>query len=241
MAAHITAAAPGGPRYNPDLSSAERAGIANGIWCCNKCGHLIDADDSAYEVDMLREWKVQAEAGAAANIAALAAGSTVVRLKTVLSGHTNYVWDVVVTPDGRSAVSASNDSTLLAWDLASEMPRHVLAGHESWVCSAAINEDGGIVAAGAADGTVRCWRLDTGLQIASLPADDPDAKVAWMADGRLTVGDRSGTVRVWVLDGDAGTVLATHRPHNSALGSSIRSLPRRDFTPGLCSSSGVLA
>lgn len=217
MAAHITAAAPGGPRYNPDLTSAERAGITNGIWCCNKCGHLIDADDSAYDVDLLREWKVQAEARAAANIAALAAGSTVVRLKTVLSGHTNYVWDVVITPDGRTAVSASNDSTLRVWDLGSEMPRHVLAGHESWVCSAAIDWDGNLVAAGAADGTVRCWRLDTGQQVVSLPANDSDAKVAWMSGGALAVGDRSGAVRVWALDDVDGAVLATHRPHRSAV------------------------
>ncbi len=32
VAAYITAAAPGGPRYDPSLSSEERSSIRNGIW-----------------------------------------------------------------------------------------------------------------------------------------------------------------------------------------------------------------
>jgi WD40 repeat protein len=112
MAAHITGAAHGGPRYDKALTSAERRSITNEIWCCDNCGRLVDADESAYTEELLRRWKLEAEARAARNIAALAGGSPVVRLEKVLSGHTNYVWDVVVTPDGRSAVSASNDSTL---------------------------------------------------------------------------------------------------------------------------------
>ena len=74
-------------------------------------------------------------------------------------------WDVVVAPDGRTAVSASNDCTLRVWDLASEMLRYVLKGHESWVCSADISHDGGLVAAGALDGSVRCWKLGAMLEI----------------------------------------------------------------------------
>src|SRR6266852_569067 len=34
MAAHITAAAVGGPRYDPNLTPAERKGPSNGIWMC---------------------------------------------------------------------------------------------------------------------------------------------------------------------------------------------------------------
>ena len=217
MAAHITAAAPGGPRYNPALSSAERRNIDNGIWCCNNCGHLVDADDSAYEVDLLRSWKHEAEQRARRAIAAIAAEGSVAVLEKVLSGHTNYVWDVVVAPDGRTAVSASNDATLRVWDLASGLPRHVLTGHETWVCSADISDNGVLVAAGAADGTVRCWQLNTGTQIFELPRAADDAKVAWMPDGGLAVGDSSGTVRVWREHGAVWELAATHRPHEAAI------------------------
>ena len=167
--------------------------------------------------NLTRSWKVEAEAHAARDIGALAVGSPVVKMNKVLSGHESYVWDVVVAPDGRSAVSASNDCTLRVWDLASGPPRHVLTGHESWVCSADINHDGTLVAAGALDGTVRCWKLDTGEQVASLTAGAADAKVAWMPDGRLVVGDRSGMVRVWAQRGPDWEVEATHRPHTAAV------------------------
>lgn len=50
VAAHITAAAPGGPRYDPSLSALERSGIENGIWLCQDCAKLIDNDVRRYTV-----------------------------------------------------------------------------------------------------------------------------------------------------------------------------------------------
>ena len=45
-AAHITAAAEGGPRYNPDLTPEERSSIENGIWLCKSCARMIDSDEN---------------------------------------------------------------------------------------------------------------------------------------------------------------------------------------------------
>jgi len=45
VAAHITAAAPGGPRYNSNLTEKERKATANGIWLCQNCAKLIDNDE----------------------------------------------------------------------------------------------------------------------------------------------------------------------------------------------------
>jgi hypothetical protein len=57
IAAHITAAAPGGPRYNADLITEERRDIGNGIWLCGNCSILIDKDPLKYSVDILYEWE----------------------------------------------------------------------------------------------------------------------------------------------------------------------------------------
>ena len=43
-AAHICAAAEGGPRFDPTMSSEERAAAENGIWLCRNHGDLIDDD-----------------------------------------------------------------------------------------------------------------------------------------------------------------------------------------------------
>src|SRR6266568_3374531 len=41
VAAHITAASPGGPRYDPGLSPEERRAPSNGIWLCQNCAKLV--------------------------------------------------------------------------------------------------------------------------------------------------------------------------------------------------------
>lgn len=61
VAAHITAAAEGGPRYDPTLSPEERAAAENGIWLCQTCSRLVDVDVASHSIDQLREWKTLAE------------------------------------------------------------------------------------------------------------------------------------------------------------------------------------
>jgi hypothetical protein len=63
-AAHITAASPSGPRFDPELTSDERRGFENGIWLCVLHARVVDQDDSAHTVELLRNWKSQAEAHA---------------------------------------------------------------------------------------------------------------------------------------------------------------------------------
>jgi hypothetical protein len=60
-AAHITAASPGGPRYDPSLSNEERRHHNNGIWLCVNHARIIDQDESRYTVELLRVWKADAE------------------------------------------------------------------------------------------------------------------------------------------------------------------------------------
>lgn len=60
-AAHITAAALGGPRYDKTLSPAERKAISNGIWMCGLHAELVDKDEKEFPVELLRKWKTEAE------------------------------------------------------------------------------------------------------------------------------------------------------------------------------------
>jgi len=61
VACHISAAARGGPRYDETQTSEERGAISNGLWLCAKCATLIDKDPARYPVQLLRQWKTQAE------------------------------------------------------------------------------------------------------------------------------------------------------------------------------------
>lgn len=61
VAAHITAAAEGGPRYDPTLTHEERTAAENGIWLCQTCSRLVDVDVTSHSSDQLKEWKTLAE------------------------------------------------------------------------------------------------------------------------------------------------------------------------------------
>jgi hypothetical protein len=68
VAAHITAASKGGPRYDPTLSKTERSRAGNGIWLCRICATLIDCDVERFPEEVLRAWKQQREAEAQATM-----------------------------------------------------------------------------------------------------------------------------------------------------------------------------
>lgn len=61
VAAHVTAAAAGGPRYEPALAPDERRSIGNGIWLCQNCARLIDVDPVSYSIELLLGWRESAE------------------------------------------------------------------------------------------------------------------------------------------------------------------------------------
>lgn len=69
VAAHITAAAPGGPRYDARLTKQQREAESNGIWLCQVHGKHVDDDEHRFSVELLRRAKAEAEARALRRIA----------------------------------------------------------------------------------------------------------------------------------------------------------------------------
>lgn len=61
VAAHICAAAPGGPRYDPTQSPEDRSSVKNGIWMCQNHAKAIDSAVGQFTVARILEWKKQAE------------------------------------------------------------------------------------------------------------------------------------------------------------------------------------
>ncbi len=62
VAAHICAAAPGGPRYDSDMSPEDRKSARNGVWLCETHARLVDSQDPMFTVELLHEWKRNASA-----------------------------------------------------------------------------------------------------------------------------------------------------------------------------------
>jgi WD40 repeat protein len=59
-----------------------------------------------------------------------------------LSGQTNVVWSVAISPDGRSLASGSADTSITVWHLPDGQQVRTLTGHTDVVWCVAINRDG---------------------------------------------------------------------------------------------------
>ena len=98
-AAHICAASPEGPRYDPTMTSQQRKSISNGIWLCTACARRVDHDKSGFSVDLLLEWKVKAEAKASDEIGKKAIDRTTVskEIASILTGTPTLSSHVIVS------------------------------------------------------------------------------------------------------------------------------------------------
>jgi WD40 repeat protein len=83
-------------------------------------------------------------------------------LKRTFKGHTNDVTSCRFFPDGKTAVSASDDYTLNVWDIASGSPVRTLAGHASLVMCVDVSPDNARILSVSYDHTWKLWNSRTG-------------------------------------------------------------------------------
>lgn len=62
IGAHVSAASPGGPRYNPALTREQRSAADNGAWLCANCATMVDVDPQRFPIECIRGWQEKAAA-----------------------------------------------------------------------------------------------------------------------------------------------------------------------------------
>ncbi|MEH2025364.1 nSTAND1 domain-containing NTPase, partial [Nostoc sp.] len=85
-----------------------------------------------------------------------------------LEGHSNYVYSVAFSPDGKTIASASGDNTVKLWNAATGKEITTLNGHSNYVYSVAFSPDGKTIASASGDNTVKLWNAATGKEITTL-------------------------------------------------------------------------
>lgn len=138
-------------------------------------------------------------------------------------GHAGSVESVAFSPDGRWALSGSEDHTLRLWEVATGREVRTFAGHIGGVGAVAFSPDGKWILSGGTDGTLKLWDVATGRERRSFAGRTTGTghagavwSVAFSPDGQSALsGSEDRTLRFWdvstgverrVLSGHAGPV-----------------------------------
>lgn len=112
--------------------------------------------------------------------------------------HTQSVWSLAFSPDGRWLASGSGDATILLRDaVTGNVQRRIVAGKFS-VASIAMTPDSQTLVA-QVDGKIKSWPIgDESERATVLPLNVDAVNMALSADGRfLAAGSRDGSVSFW--------------------------------------------
>lgn len=77
------------------------------------------------------------------------------RFQFTFSGHSNWVRSCCFSPDGRLAVSGSDDKTVRVWDVTTRQCLRVYDDHSGFVNTVAFHPDGTCVASAGTDNAIK--------------------------------------------------------------------------------------
>lgn len=118
----------------------------------------------------------------------------------VLKGHTDAVYSLAFSPDGKTLASAGVEGTVQLWDTETARSRNTLKPERrSGIHSLGFSPDGRTLASGHQDGTIILWNASTGRESATLRGHDKTVRcVAFSPDDKLLASASvDQTVKLW--------------------------------------------
>lgn len=117
-----------------------------------------------------------------------------------LTGHSNFVNSIAISPDGRFLASVGSNIIKL-WELSTGQEVHTLSGHSALIHSVTFSPDGQMLASGANDTTIKLWNPNTGEEIRTLSGTNLIEAVSFSPDGQFLVsGDWDNNIKLWNLN-----------------------------------------
>jgi WD40 repeat protein len=139
---------------------------------------------------------------------------------TALTGHQSTLYDLVVSPDGKTAATADAGGAVKLWDLATGKEGKALPGHSNQARGLALSPDGKLLYSGGADEkVVRAWEVGSGklatefehpnaIRTLALSPDGKVLAVATFYDGAVKLWDTAAQKELRTLDASKETINA---------------------------------
>lgn len=130
----------------------------------------------------------------------------ITRCASSISGHGEAIVSVSFSPDGKSLVSGSGDTTVRFWDIETRSPHHTCSGHKNWILAVAWNPIGTRVASGCKNGEINIWCPQSGERLTKTPLMGHTKWITCLVwepincnhqCKRLASSSKDSTIRIW--------------------------------------------
>ncbi|BAY14861.1 WD-40 repeat-containing protein [Anabaenopsis circularis NIES-21] len=119
---------------------------------------------------------------------------------------------IILSPDGKHLVAASNGRNIIFWNLQAKEPIGKLVKHEATVTSITLSPDGKTIASGSSDKTIKLWDLNGNDKPPFKGHQDEVTQVAFNSDGHiLASSSKDKTIKLWDLNGHLKHTLIGHQ------------------------------
>jgi WD40 repeat protein len=119
----------------------------------------------------------------------------------LLKGHNKSVNEIVVTPDGKTLISASDDTTIKGWDLKTRTEIFTLAKSAKPVSSVSVSQDMRFIVSGSSDKSISIWNFETRELLKSITQSDLVRTVRIIPNrGQFISTLLDGSITLWNLE-----------------------------------------
>ncbi|MBP1665818.1 MAG: vgb 1, partial [Bacteroidetes bacterium] len=135
----------------------------------------------------------------------------------IVSVHKGNINSIALSPDGKSILTGSQDSTARLWDLNGNLMQ-VFKGHQDIIFSVAFSHDGKNILTGSGDKTARLWDLAGNIIQEYKGHPGIVFSVTFSPDGKtILTGSMDKTARLWDLKGNELQVFKGHEDNISSV------------------------
>jgi COMPASS component SWD3 len=123
------------------------------------------------------------------------------RVILTLTGHTEPIRAIALSPDGQILASGGDDRTIKLWNPKTGALLATLNGHSDRVQSLAISPDGQILASASSDQTIKLWNLKTRKLLRTLSGYTNQVTSVFISpDGKILASTSyDKTIKLWNL------------------------------------------